>query len=371
MSTMGPTQSVPWREPEVSSAMTMPPEWAPHERTWMAFPPANDTFGLAGTQSLARAREAWSEVARRISRYEPVVMAVAPKDLDEARRLLGEDIALVPMDLDDAWIRDSGLTFVRDCGGDVHGVDWVFNGWGAQDWAAWKADAAVGGRMASWADVPRRTSGLVNEGGGIHVDGRGSVLLTETVQLDPGRNPGLSAADVEREIHRQLGTRHAIWLPRGLTKDYEQFGTRGHVDIVACFTQSGTLLLHSQDDPAHPDYVVTRQLRELLEAAVDAEGNPLRIVDVPAPQGIRDDEGNFNDWSYINHYVSNDAVILCSFDDPRDDRAAQILAEAYPGRTVEQVDARDIFRFGGGIHCITQQQPARRGNTGRTRSTET
>lgn len=343
-----------------SPGTAMPPEWAPHERTWMAFPPANQTFGPEGSEGLAAARAAWARVAAVVARYEPVRMLVSPGDEAAARAVLPADgVELVTVPLDDAWARDSGLTFVHDAAGAVRGVDWVFNGWGAQDWAAWEHDQHVGAAMAEAAGAPRIASELVNEGGGFHVDGAGTVLLTRTVQLDDGRNPGLEAEDVEREVHARLGTRHAVWLPRGLARDYGEFGTRGHVDIVAAPTASGAILLHRQDDPAHPDYAVTRELRAFLEGQRDAAGEPLRIVDVPAPETIVED-GEFVDWSYINHYVANGVVVLCGFGGERDAQAARILAEAYPGREVEVVDARDVFRFGGGIHCITQQQPAPR-----------
>jgi agmatine deiminase len=336
----------------------MPPEWAPHERTWMSFPTPNDTFGAPGSEELERARTAWTAVAHTIARYEPVTVVAHPQDEVEARRRLGSDVEVVTEALDDAWMRDSGPTFTLDPAGRLSAVNWVFNGWGAQSWASWDHDRHLATAIAQHVEAPVRDSGLVNEGGGFHVDGKGTVLLTDTVQLDPGRNPGLTRSEAEAEIHAQLGTAHAVWLSRGLTRDYDGFGTRGHVDIVASFTQSGTVLLHRQDNPDHPDHPVTRQLREELEGAVDAEGRPLSVVDVPAPSALRDAQG-WVDYSYINHYVANGAVILCAFGDARaDGRAAGILGEAYPRRAVELVDARDIFAFGGGIHCITQQQPA-------------
>ncbi|MHA7179139.1 agmatine deiminase family protein [Arthrobacter sp. MDB2-24] len=338
---------------------TMPAEWARHDRTWMAFPPANDTFGQPGSTTLHRARAAWVRVAETLARYEPVTVLADPADVQTARTMLGADIGIEAVPLDDAWLRDSGPTFVHGRDGAVDAVDWVFNGWGAQDWAAWSRDEHVGRAVARLAGVSASQSALVNEGGGFHIDGRGTVLLTDTVQLDPGRNPAATKESVEGEVHARLGTRHAVWLPRGLTRDYGDFGTRGHVDIVAAFTASGTLLLHRQDDPRHPDFEVTRLLRSALGSAVDAEGAPLTIVDVPAPTVIRDEDG-FVDWSYINHYVANGVVLLCAFDDPNDAVAADVLAAAYPDRTIELVDARDIFAFGGGIHCITQQQPAPR-----------
>ena len=141
-----------------------------------------------------------------------------------------------------------------------------------------------------------------------------------------------------------------IWLPRGLTRDSQAYGTRGHVDIVATFPSPGTVLLHDQRDPAHPDHAVTTELRDVLAA------QDLQVVDLPAPSVLRDAEG-FVDYSYVNHYVANGAVIACAFDDPADAQAREILAAAYPGREVVAVDARPLFARGGGIHCITQQQP--------------
>ena len=335
----------------------MPAEWDAHQRTWMAFPPPNDTFGPTGSPTLDRARAAWTGVARTIARYEPVTVVADPQDATAAREWLGDRIDVMEVPLDDAWLRDSGPTFVHVPDGSIAAVDWTFNGWCAQEWAAWGKDQAVAQTVAAGIGAPLLQTTLVNEGGGFHVDGQGTVLLTETVQLDPARNPRETRESVEAEIHRALGTTKAIWLPRGLTRDYDEFGTRGHVDIVAAFAGPGTILLHRQDDPAHPDHAVYLQLKAVLGGQVDAQGRPLRIIDVPAPTKLKDDEG-WVDWSYINHYVANDVVVLCSFDDPNDAIAAGILERAYPGRAVELVDARDIFAFGGGIHCITQQQPA-------------
>ena len=198
---------------------------------------------------------------------------------------------------------------------------------------------------------------LVNEGGGIHVDGEGTVLATETVQLDPRRNPFADKARVEAEFARTIGATKTIWLPRGLTRDYDDFGTNGHVDIVATIPSPGRLLLHAQNDPAHPDYEVTRALRAQLETETDAAGRPFEIIDLAAPETLRDHEG-FVDWSYVNHLVVNGAIIACGFGEERADAAArEILEEAYPGRRAVTVDSRPIFARGGGIHCITQQQP--------------
>jgi agmatine deiminase len=336
----------------VVAAWTMPAETASHERIWMAFPRPNATFGDGEVESVA-----WAAVANAVAAFEPVTMLVDPVALATATRLLDGGIEVVETPLDDAWLRDSGPTFVLDGSGALGAVDWTFNGWGDHPWSEWSRDRLVAGTVGRAAGATVIPSLLVNEGGGIHVDGEGTVLVTETVQLDPRRNPYADRARVEAELARTIGATHAVWLPRGLTRDYERYGTSGHVDICATIPSPGRILLHEQRDPGHPDHAVSAQLRRTLEQAVDAAGRSFDIVPLPAPEALRDGDG-FVDWSYVNHVVVNDGVIACSFGEERADALARdVLAEAYPGRRVVSVDARAIFACGGGIHCITQQQP--------------
>jgi agmatine deiminase len=336
----------------------MPSETAAQDRAWMAFPPEGYTLGDSA-EDADEARSTWSAVANAIVEFEPVTVVVDPADVAIARRYLSTAVDVLEAPLDDAWMRDIGPTFVIGADGTLGGVDWVFNGWGQQSWARWGRDSEIAREVIRASGARLVSSDLVNEGGGIHVDGLGTVLVTETVQRDPGRNPGVSRARVEAELLRTIGTEHAIWLPRGLTRDSERFGTRGHVDIVATFPSPGLVLVHSQRDTGHPDFEVSREIVEVLQASVDAAGNALTIVEVPAPETLTDAEG-WVDYSYINHLVINDAVIAGVFGDPADAGALGILADAYPGRTVVPIDARPIFARGGGIHCITQQQPTAR-----------
>lgn len=336
----------------------MPSETAQHERTWMAFPREGLTLGETESERAA-GYAAWAAVANAIVPFEPLTMVVDPTETTRARGMLDDAIELVEAPLDEFWMRDFGPTFVVDDErpGVLGAVDWIFNGWGAPEWAEWTKSAEIARFVADRVGAELVSSVLVNEGGGIHVDGEGTVLVTDTVQLDPRRNPYADKARVEAELARTIGTTKAIWLPRGLTRDYDDFGTNGHVDIVATIPSPGRLLLHWQQDPEHPDFEVTRALRAQLEAETDAAGRPFDIVDLPAPETLRDHEG-FVDWSYVNHLVVNDGVIACGFGEERADAAArEILADVYPGRRVVTVDSREIFARGGGIHCITQQQP--------------
>jgi agmatine deiminase len=333
----------------------MPAETDTHERTWMAWPSKGYTLGATPVE-VDTARRTWAAVANAAVEFEPVTMVTSPDHVETARSHLVPRVDVITAPLDDAWMRDIGPSFVVSDDGRLGAVAWVFNGWGQQAWADWDLDAAIATTVAGAAGAEVISSPLVNEGGGIHVDGCGTVLLTETVQLDPLRNASMTKADVERELARTIGAADCVWLPRGLTRDYDDFGTRGHVDIVATIPSPGVLLLHDQRDPNHPDRAVTKELREVLADARDAQGNRFEIVAIPAPATLADAGGPV-DWSYLNHYAVNGGVIACTFDDANDDRALSVLADAYPGRQIVGVDARPLFDRGGGIHCITQQEP--------------
>ncbi len=329
----------------------MPAEWEQHELTWMAWPSSGYTLGEAESD-WHEARETWAAVANAIIEFEPVVMLCEQDSIEIAKAYLDKRVEIMPAPLNDAWMRDIGPTFVKNAAGEIAGVNWIFNGWGAQEWAQWDKDSQVARLITERAGKIRIDSKLVNEGGGIHVNGAGAVLLTETVQLGEGRNSTWSRAEVEAEIHQQLGTSEAIWIRRGLTRDYDEFGTRGHIDIVACFASPTKILFHNQENPAHPDFSVSHEVKRTLE-----EHGGFELVPVAAPTILRDDEG-FVDYSYINHYLVNGGVILCGFNDANDQRAVDTLQKVYPDRKIVLVNATALFARGGGIHCITQQQPA-------------
>lgn len=333
----------------------MPIEGHEQERLWLAWPTSGYTLGETEAE-IEEARSTWAAVANAASEHEAVTVVVNPGDERIAARHLSSQIDRITAPLDDAWMRDIGPTFVVGDDGELGAVDFVFNGWGQQDWASWEHDRHIGRIVAEASGATMISSDLVNEGGGMQVDGTGHVVLTRTVQLDPGRNPGLTQEDVESELARTIGATGFLWLPRGLTRDHERYGTRGHADILAAFATPNVLLMHRQDDQGHPDHLIAKTNRSIAEQYRDAVAADFEILDLPAPRTLRDAEG-FVDYSYINHVVINDAVLACIFDDPADDQALETLRDVYPGREVIGIDARPLFARGGGIHCITQQQP--------------
>ncbi|MBB5803049.1 agmatine deiminase [Saccharothrix ecbatanensis] len=330
----------------------------------MAWPASAYTLGSTPEEA-ETAREAWAAVANAIVAFQPVTILVIEREREHARRLLDPRVEQREARLDDSWMRDIGPTFVLSDEKQprLGAVDWVFNGWGAQEWASWEADAQVARTVAQLVDAEVIGSELVAEGGGLHTDGQGTFLVTETVMQDPDRNLGWARDRVEARLARAVGARKVIWLPRGLTADYGQFGARGHVDLLATFTEPGRVLVHHQRNDEHPDHEVSRRAIDVLRQATDAECRPLEVRRLPAPRTLRDECG-WSDYSYVNHVVCNGAVIVGTFDDPADEEAAEVLAEVYPGREIVPVDARRLFAAGGGAHCITQQQPVLTAGTG-------
>ncbi|GAB1846961.1 agmatine deiminase family protein [Achromobacter xylosoxidans] len=306
----------------------------------------------------ADVRQALGRIARAVARYQPVTVFCREDEMVLARRHCGGDnTTFVAADLDDIWMRDIGANFLVDGQGGQTAMDFNFNGWGDKQRHA--ADALLAERVAQVAGVRHLRSELVGEGGGIEVDGRGTGIMTESCWVNRNRNPGWSRAEVEEELKTCLGLRKIIWLPGVRGKDI----TDAHVDFYARFARPGVVVANLELDPDSHDYALTRAHLEILEAATDADGNRLRLHTVSPPLEPRasvfqEDNPDFA-AGYINYFVINGAVIAPEFGDAEaDGKALALLRALYPGRDVVQLDIDAIAAGGGGIHCVTHQQPA-------------
>jgi agmatine deiminase len=328
----------------------MPAEWSPHARCWMAWP---CRIGL-WRDELVAAWRVTAQIARTIARFEPVTMLVPPEHLAQATLLCGRSVTMQPMAIDDSWTRDTGPTFLTDANDGAAGVAWAFNGWGNR-WSPHANDERMAGAILGSLKMHAYRGPMVLEGGAIAVDGTGTLIATEQCLLNPNRNPTLDRREIEENLALYLGARRIVWLGEGLVGDE----TDGHVDNLVCFCGSGTVLAATTDDPAEANYAVLRDNLARLKAARGAFGRPLEVIELPHP-APRDWNGKRAPLSYANLYVANGAVILPGFDDPMDGRAADIVQRAFPGREVVQIDAQDLLKGGGGIHCITCPQPVGR-----------
>jgi agmatine deiminase len=327
-----------------------PAEWARHRRTWMCWPARHECFG--GPDGVLRAKQAYSRVARAVSSFEPVTLAARPIDSAEARLATGGKVDVVDMALDDSWARDFGPTFLTGSNGRRAGVQFVFNAWG-QKYHPYTNDESFARRVLEAAGASVYAAPLTCEGGALHTDGEGTVITTEQCLLNPNRNPGRSRSYVEEVLKAYVGGRKVIWLGDGFSDDE----TDGHVDNIACFAAPGRVIV-GIPPRSHPDFAPVQEALRRLKSARDAEGRSLELVELPQPCKLRQSwSGRLLPASYVNFYLVNGGVIMPAFGDKNDVPARTILAQCFPDRDIMQIDALDIVQGGGGIHCITQQEP--------------
>jgi len=328
----------------------MPAEWAPHARTWMAWPRRPESWN--GAENLDMARRSYADVARAIARYEPVTMLASPEQVAGASLACGSTVAVMPMPLNDSWVRDNGPVFVTDGKGGVAGTDWVFDGYGGLS-GDFADDAAVPERLLGHLGMRRYAVQMVLEGGAVCVDGEGTLIATESVLLNERRNPGMDRKAVEAMLAENLGVHRVVWLAGGLDGDT----TQGHVRLVAAFARPGVVMAHVAPDKADVNHAMLAENLNRLKNATDARGRVLDIVPVPLPTARRDG-GRRLPLSYLSAYIANGAVIVPAFDEARDTEVAALYREQFPGREVILMDADDVFAGGSGFHAIALGQPA-------------
>ena len=319
----------------------------------MCWPSRSECFGSA--EGMLRGKQAVARVARAISGFEPVILAVRPEEAAEAKLATAGKVEIVEKPLDDGWARDIGPTFLRDRLDGIAGVQWVFNAWGHK-YQPYNHDALFARRVLEHSEARQFAAPLVCEGGALHSDGEGTIITTEQCLLNANRNPGLTREEIEAVLRLYLDARKVIWLG-GAFSDIE---TDGHIDNIACFAAPGRVIVGVPASHSHPEYEPVRQAMRTLSAARDSNGRQFELIPLPQPEKQRLSwSGRLLQASYVNFFLANGAIIMPAFGDRHDDTARAILSQAFPGRDIMQIDAIDIVQGGGGIHCITQQEPMR------------
>jgi agmatine deiminase len=328
---------------------TMSAAWAPHSRCWMAWPTRAETWG----ETLEAAREAYSEAANAIARFEPVTFIAKPKNVAEVSLTTGTGVGTLSLAHDDSFLRDMGPSFVVDGGGRVAGVDWLWNAWGNR-YPDHERDAAVAESLLEHLAMRRYAAPMVLEGGAIDSDGEGTLIASETVLLNPNRNPSLGRAEVERYLAEFLGARKIVWLAGALAGD----PAGGLVDNLACFVKPGVVLALSATDVTDINHAALKDNIARLKAASDAKGRPLEVVEIEQPRPRQGEGGRRLPLSYTSLYLANGGVIVPAFEDPQDSRASELFQNLFQGREVVQVPARELALAGGGLRAIALAQPA-------------
>ena len=348
----------------------MPAEFEPHEGCFLIWPERPDSWA-GGAYA---ARKAFVKVISAIARWEKVTVFASYNQYENARASLPPQVRVAELSTDDAWARDVSPVIVKNAAGEIRGIDWGFNAWGGLYdglYFPWDRDNHVARKACDLLDIDcydRRD--FILEGGSIHADGEGTVMVTEECLLSPGRNPDLSREEIEQVLRDNLGAEKVLWLPYGIWGDE----TNGHVDNICAFTAPGEVVLAWTDDERDPQY--ERSLRDLtyLQSQRDAKGRPITVHKLPLPRPVYVTEaecaalepmdgeptrspGERLAASYVNFYIANGGIILPAFGDPADEQAAEVLRRCFPGREIVSIPARDILTGGGNIHCITSQVP--------------
>jgi agmatine deiminase len=330
---IGPPDGSPARQ-----GWSMPSEHAPHTRCWMAWPARTEVWA----EQLAAVRHDIMRLAQAIARFEPVSMLVQPGQESEARKMCGSDIEIVPMPVDDMWLRDSGPIFLSDGKGKIAGSVFNFNGWGKKQ--IHSRDGAVAAALLAHLHLPAFHAPIVTEGGAVETDGEGTLLVCEPSIDNQNRNPGVSRDQLTAYLRGWLGVDLVLWLPNS-KPDY---WTDGHIDGVARFVQPGVVLV----DQGLPEAV------KFLRESSDARNRRLQVIEVPRPDEPHRGQPNFCDC-YLNFYTPNGAVITPSFGQIKSDhRARNLIAAAFPDRQITPIRLDAIASGGGLMHCVTQQEPA-------------
>lgn len=337
----------------------MPAEWEKHHATWFTWPRRD---GISFPEKYDSVPPVYAQLIRHLITVEEVNINVWHAEMEhEVREFL--KIEKVPLErvhfhhfpAYEPWCRDHGPIFiVRDRNGrrERAVVDWGYNAWGDK-YPPYDLDDAIPQHVAKLRNLPLFSPGIIMEGGALDVNGRGTLLTTESCLLNRNRNPQLEKWQIEQSLRENLGVNHIIWLGDGIVGD----DTDGHVDDIARFINPQTIVTAVEDNPDDPNYQPLQENWLRLRKALDQDKRLLRIVKLPMP-GFIEHQSHRLPASYANFYIANDLVLVPTFKSSRDKSALEILQKEFPARRVIGIDSTELIWGLGSFHCISQQEPA-------------
>ncbi|MFJ7920319.1 agmatine/peptidylarginine deiminase [Lysinibacillus fusiformis] len=335
---------------------TIPDESSKHEGTWLHWP-HSFTYGKSYAEKM---EPIWIEMTAALSEGENVHIIAYDKyeknyiyDLlyDEGIDMDKIDFYIVPTD--DVWSRDTAPIFVYDKDHNLKLMDWGFNGWGKK--TPYKKDALIPSVLSKQLGMERiNLNSVVLEGGAFELDGKGTFLSTRSAVINKNRNPKLSELEIEEYMKEHLGVTNFIWLDGVPNLDITDF----HIDGFAKFYDESTIITMKKDDLKKWG-LSNNDIKKLMNAN-NSFDKPYHYVYLPISKNnvILDNGKNLGyRGSYVNYYIGNTVVLVPNYNDPNDKIANDIIQKLYPNRKVMGIDVRELYKDGGMIHCITQQQP--------------
>ena len=337
------------------NTLFMPAEWHKQQMVQLTWPHE----GTDWNYMLAEVEVCFIELAKAISARERLLI-VAP-DTAKVRCVLEKaganmsNIIFFECETNDTWARDHA--FITLLGDNVpHYVDFCFNGWGRKFEAS--LDNAINGKLYDAGIVKGEyedCTNLVLEGGSIECDGKGTLLTTSQCLLAPHRNQPMEREDIEHSLKNMLHVERVLWLDHGnLIGD----DTDGHVDTVARLAPNDTIVYMQCQDKDDEQYADLNAMEEQIRELRTADGNPYRMLALPSPSPVYDEDGERLPATYANFLIMNNAVLYPTYAQPDNDKlASEVLAKAFPGYEIIGIDCRALIKQHGSLHCVTMQYP--------------
>ena len=332
-----------------------PAEWEPQEAVWFAWPTRNALW----PDCFKRVRRKLAELyvlAARFQKVRVLCQADQQETLQEWMLPHGDlsNVELYDYQTDDVWIRDFGPLFlVHDRKRELCVADWRYNAWGNK-FPEQEKDDEASAWISEQLGIRRYSFEQVLEGGAIESNGKGLILTTEAVLLNPSRNGETTTDTIERRLTSGLGADKLLWLKDGLEGD----DTDGHIDNLARFFREDGILIAEASDPADPNCTALEENTQRLQNFRTPQGEPFASVQLPLPDPINH-HGEPLAASYLNFLVLNGAVLVPTYNQPRNDsEAIEIIGDCFPGREIIGFDCTDIIKEGGALHCMSQHQPS-------------
>lgn len=330
-------------------ARHIPAEWTPHDGIWIGFPSRAAVWG----HNLDGAQHEVAALVRSLATDggEHVYLAVGNQQArDRALSLLANvaHVEIPPFDVGDVWLRDTGPIFRAD----GSAAAFAFNGWGEQ--FGYVDDLHVARSIAAHARARLDEHRFVLEGGMLDFDGDGTALATRQCVLNPNRGRRWSEGDAEAALRASLGVETLLWLDRGLEYDH----THGHIDNVARFAGTATVLVSVGTAGEDGDAALYDAIADTLTGRVDARGRPIKVIRIASPGRVLAEDGAPLAASHLNFIIANRAVLVPVYGTASQGLALEQLQAAFPDRAVIGLAANTLLTEGGSFHCISQQQPA-------------
>ena len=330
----------------------LPAEWHPQSYIQLTWPHA----GTDWAYMLDEVEKCFVNIAAEITSRQPLLL-VAPEFPAALENLPRRDrIRFVECPTNDTWARDHAFITLIERHSDPLLLDFCFNGWGLK-FAADK-DNLINSHLAKTGILNGdyiNCRNFILEGGSIESDGEGTLLTTSTCLLSPNRNDTMTRMDIEQYLMKRFNLRQVLWLDYGYLEGDD---TDSHVDTLARLCPDHTIVYVQCTDREDEHYGALSSMENQLRTFRTLDGDPYRLLPLPMPSAIRDEDGHRLPATYANFLIMNGAVLYPTYAQPENDkRAAEVLAEAFPGREIVGIDCRSLIRQHGSLHCVTMQYP--------------